>query len=183
MKVFILSTDHTSMAEVWGVVTRAGHTARYANYETRVAYLSSQQLTETADGLIRQVQNTDALIYLSERNGPAVNRGMAFFAGIAYARDIPVIVVGPYDDVALYAKRIHTSTVADLDDTLARIEKLHAKSPLYLSATLDLTAYQPQKGDSHASRNVPNLDLDRATPEGAAGGSAGGDAVGDGSHI
>lgn len=136
----LIDAGHTPYTPV--DVSNHGH--RYAVHG--VDGLSTEELTEFADDIFDAVVHSDAVVLLPDGH----RRAPSFYAGAAYALNVPVLVVGGFGDAALYARRVIQVEPKNLVATLARL--------------------QSQKGDTNDHTEPNPLNQARGAADGTSGG-------------
>lgn len=196
MNVFIIAPSVKKFQEVSDILFAAGgyETAGIPNgvRETRPDKLSSEQLTELADEVKAACGEADVVVLSTDRQMWPSN---SFFAGYALARRTPVVVVGPFDEVGLYASRIIVSDLTALSGVLKKIDKakkdaaevyanvMMGKYKAFDAAVRRAPTFNPER-ENDSVPALPNASDSQGQPDGGPVGSDGGGSdVSDGSHI
>lgn len=137
--------------------------------------LSTQELTDRAEAVMKLIDAHDAVVISGIEKRPYPFDDFEFFAGYAYAKGKPVVVVGGFWKLGLYSPRVVSAEPETLIRTLKKIEKNLAPNPERENASVNGTSDQ---------RSVPGGDGVGVEPaEAAATGGQPSTEVGDGSHI
>lgn len=185
LRVAVIAPTRESFHAVAKELKQAGHiplSTWDAGRENRVAHLSSEQITDLALDTENLIIQSDVVVTIHDRSASGTSRGSSFFAGYAYAASIPVVVVGPYDEVGLHSKLINGTTVDGLNSLLKKFEKAE-KAAAFVSSRGKVDApTNPEQGEDHVGSNELR---DSSGPDAGAfpGGEATGADVDEGSHI
>lgn len=179
LKVYVVAPTLGQYHEVANIAVRAGFDVGGAfdhGREANPEFLSTEDTTSLADQIAADITQADVVVSVHNRAALApAHRGASFYAGFAYARGIPVVVVGPFSEVGLHASRINVTDLDGLNALLIRIEK--SKNDLRVAENFDTMGRTAAVGNA-VLRGAMMAALTHSTQTGESDGNASADSRG-----